>query len=436
VYTIHTQQTNKKNMASNGEVNEEAIINEEYKIWKKNTSFLYDLVMTHALEWPSLTVQWLPGKTIKSQQECTVQKLILGTHTSNSEQNYLMIGEVRLPTPTSEVDVRQYNHSSGETGGLGAQAGARVDIVQRICHDGEVNRARYMPVNSDIIATKTVSGLVYIFDYTKHSSNPNTDGICEPLMKLKGHTKEGYGLSWSTKQTGRLASGSDDEIVCVWDMDTNGSLNGAELEPTVVFRDHRGVVGDVSWHKHHSTLLASVCDDKYLRIWDMRANNTDKPNQKVLAHGAEVNSVDFAPYNEFVLITGSTDKKVKLWDMRNMKVELHCMENHTDEVFSVEWAPFSETVFASCSADRRVNVWDVSRIGTEQTAEDAEDGPPELLFIHGGHTAKISDFNWNPNEGEEWVAASVAEDNILMVWQMAENIYGDDEANVQNSELE
>lgn len=42
------------------EAAEEKIINEEYKIWKKNTPFLYDLVMTHALEWPSLTVQWLP----------------------------------------------------------------------------------------------------------------------------------------------------------------------------------------------------------------------------------------------------------------------------------------------------------------------------------------------------------------------------------------
>lgn len=39
---------------------EEKVINEEYKIWKKNTPFLYDMVMTHALEWPSLTVQWLP----------------------------------------------------------------------------------------------------------------------------------------------------------------------------------------------------------------------------------------------------------------------------------------------------------------------------------------------------------------------------------------
>lgn len=45
------------------EVVEEKAVNEEYKIWKKNTPFLYDLVMTHALEWPSLTVQWLPDVT-------------------------------------------------------------------------------------------------------------------------------------------------------------------------------------------------------------------------------------------------------------------------------------------------------------------------------------------------------------------------------------
>ena len=39
-------------------------INEEYKIWKKNTPFLYDLVMTHVLDWPSLTVQFLPDVTV------------------------------------------------------------------------------------------------------------------------------------------------------------------------------------------------------------------------------------------------------------------------------------------------------------------------------------------------------------------------------------
>ena len=46
-----------------------------------------------------------------------------------------------------------------------------------------------------------------------------------------------------------------------------------------------------------------------------------------------------------------------------------------------------------------------------QAPEDAEDGPPELLFIHGGHTSKVSDFSWNVSD--DWVVASVAEDNIL-----------------------
>ncbi|XP_038305071.1 histone-binding protein RBBP7-like [Canis lupus familiaris] len=75
-----------------------------------------------------------------------------------------------------------------------------------------------------------------------------------------------------------------------------------------------------------------------------------------------------------------------------------------------------------------------SKIGEEQSAEDAEDGPPELLFIHGGHTAKISDFSWNPNE--PWVICSVSEDNIMQIWQMAENIYNDEESDVTTSELE
>jgi len=59
----------------------------------------------------------------------------------------------------------------------------------------------------------------------------------------------------------------------------------------------------------------------------------------------------------------------------------------------------------------RVLEVDVTHLRHMQTAQDAEDGPPELLFIHGGHTSKVSDFAWNPHD--DWVLASVAEDNIL-----------------------
>ena len=47
----------------------------------------------------------------------------------------------------------------------------------------------------------------------------------------------------------------------------------------------------------------------------------------------------------------------------------------------------------------------------EQTQEETNDGPPELLFIHGGHRHLVSDFSWNPSE--DWMVSSVAADNSL-----------------------
>ena len=46
------------------EMTEEKIINEEYKTWKKNAPFLYDVMLSTALEWPTLTTQWLPDKQV------------------------------------------------------------------------------------------------------------------------------------------------------------------------------------------------------------------------------------------------------------------------------------------------------------------------------------------------------------------------------------
>lgn len=144
-------------------------------------------------------------------------------------------------------------------------------------------------------------------------------------------------------------------------------------------------------------------------IWDTRANNTSKPSHTVDAHTAEVNCLSFNPYSEFILATGSADKvrsiqniyiyikytfqiiifiiliimiscqTVALWDLRNLKLKLHSFESHKDEIFQVQWSPHNETILASSGTDRRLHVWDLSKIGEEQSPEDADDGPPELL---------------------------------------------------------
>ncbi len=62
---------------------------------------------------------------------------------------------MHLPLADTEADVSRYDEESNEVGGFGAAAG-KVQVVQQINHAGEVNRARVMPQNSFIIATKTV----------------------------------------------------------------------------------------------------------------------------------------------------------------------------------------------------------------------------------------------------------------------------------------
>ena len=39
------------------------------------------------------------------------------------------------------------------------------------------------------------------------------------------------------------------------------------------------------------------------------------------------------------------------------------------------------------------------------------------MFIHGGHTSKVTDLSWNLNE--RLMMASASEDNTLQVWQIA-----------------
>ena len=75
-----------------------------------------------------------------------------------------------------------------------------------------------MPQSHNIIATKTVSGEVHVFDQFRHPNRPSNMTEVKPNLRLSGHQREGYGLSWSPRKDGFLLSGSDDGIICLWDI--------------------------------------------------------------------------------------------------------------------------------------------------------------------------------------------------------------------------
>ena len=82
-----------------------------------------------------------------------------------------------------------------------------------------------MPQNPCVIATKTPSSDVLVFDYTKHPSKPDPNGVCHPDLRLRGHQKEGYGLSWNPNLNGYLLSASDDHTICLWDINATPKEN-------------------------------------------------------------------------------------------------------------------------------------------------------------------------------------------------------------------
>ncbi|GJE86228.1 WD40 domain-containing protein [Phanerochaete sordida] len=417
---------------------ENKLINEEYKIWKKNAPYLYDVVITHALDWPSLTCQWFPDKESPPNKPYTVHRLLLGTHTSGQAQDYLQIAEVHLPkrdesASADKLDRSDYDDERGELGGHSIPPQPRIHVIQKINHKGEVNRARYMPQNPDLIATKAVSGEIYVFDRTKHPSEPERGGQCRPDITLVGQRKEGYGLAWSPLKKGHILGASEDTTVCHWDINSYTKAK-TQIEPTNVFRGHTSVVGDVDWHSKDDWNFASVGDDKMLMVWDTRASSA--PVFQLQAHDREILAVAYSPAVDHLLLTGSADNTIVLHDMRSPKQRLHTFEGHTDEVLHLAWSPHNPTIFASASSDRRVNVWDLSQIGVEQTPDDQEDGPPELVFVHGGHTARPTDFCWAPGEGETWTASSTSEDNVVMVWQPTMRVWAGDEVKVDEKELE
>ncbi|KAH8922081.1 WD40 repeat-like protein [Atractiella rhizophila] len=462
------------------EINQQ--INEEYKVWKKNASSLYDFLVTHALEWPSLTVEWFPDVEIGATT--TSHRLLVGTNTSGQEPNYLQIYRLnmeRSDADGAEMGFEEYDPEKQELSGTNSQPN-KLRLLQSIPHPTEVNRARYMPQNPDLIATKTAAldtlrADVLIYDRTKHPSQPPPEGLSGggigAQMRLKGHTREGYGLAWNATSAGEghLISGGEDATVVHWDIKNYKTSNAAlGMDPLGIYKGHTGYVNDVGWHNSQPTVFGSAGDDGKFFIWDYRVPPDAAPlapKHALPQSNVPFTSLSFSPHTQHHFLV-STAESILLHDLRFLTSSQNFKSLHTftptdnvpmfkdataPAIQSVIWSPTEETVFASSGGDRRVRIWDCAKIGEEQTEEDKEDGPPELVFIHAGHIDVIGDICWCPGfdlptKGKEkkknsadrsegrWTMASVDENNGLHVWQVGRPIWAAGEVELNDMDLE
>ncbi|ETN99165.1 WD-40 repeat protein, partial [Reticulomyxa filosa] len=190
---------------------------------------------------------------------------------------------------------------------------------------------------------------------------------------FKGYSKCVNTIQFSPFTGGRyLCSGSDDNTIRLWDVETSKSLhvfNGhscyvwcvefSPLQNNSKDTNKIGVVGGAGY------TICSGSNDKTIRLWDIE-------NTKQLAvfngHESRVSSVKYSR-NETSIVggnmicSGSGDKTVRLWDIRTGK-QIHIFKGHTSDVLAVEYLPSendsSDTnIICSGSNDNTIRFWDI-----------------------------------------------------------------------------
>jgi WD40 repeat protein/serine/threonine protein kinase len=161
----------------------------------------------------------------------------------------------------------------------------------------------------------------------------------------------------------RVASGSWDSTVRVWDADTRQVLR--------ILRGHTGPIEGVAFSPDGQR-IASASRDGTVKVWDASTGNEC---YTLRGHRAEVSSVAFSPDGER-LASASWDRTVKFWDLSTRRA-VHSLE-HSDRVFCVTFSPDGRRL-ASGSND--VRVWDAKTGARLLTCSENPADP--LIWVSG-----------------------------------------------------
>ncbi|XP_068943684.1 katanin p80 WD40 repeat-containing subunit B1 isoform X4 [Petaurus breviceps papuanus] len=117
-----------------------------------------------------------------------------------------------------------------------------------------------------------------------------------------------------------------------------------------------------------------------------------------MGHKANICSLDFHPYGEFVA-SGSQDTNIKLWDIRR-KGCVFRYKGHTQAVRCLRFSPDGKWL-ASAADDHSVKLWDLTA------------GKMMSEFL--GHTGPVNVVEFHPNE---YLLASGSSDRTIRFWDL------------------
>lgn len=394
-----------------GPINEETQKN--YRIWKKNAPFLYDYLTTTSLLWPSLTIQFFPD--LVSEEDIDYQRLVHGTFTLGQSIDTISI--LQLPrfkdlNKNIKINKLDYNADKQELE-LATSSNHKLKVLQKINHLGDVNKVRYMPQKPNVLASGNNLGDLVIYERTKHSNFRNTiiddTSINKPQLVLKGHSHDSdiFAIDWNKQKEGCILSGNMAGDINLFDI-RDLYISKQSIVSQVQYFDNGGVgINDIEWFLDHDSLFSTVDDGGVLKIFDTRQGTV--VSEQTISNS--LNSVSINPGNSTCLAVGDSQGVIEILDFRSLNSPVYSIRNqHTDSITQLKWNPKLHNILGSSSTDKLVRIFDISK-------SEVDSG---LVFVHAGHMLGVNDFDWSYHD--EWVVASVADDNSLHVWKPAYNM--------------
>ncbi|EXJ71867.1 cell division cycle 20-like protein 1, cofactor-APC complex [Cladophialophora psammophila CBS 110553] len=183
------------------------------------------------------------------------------------------------------------------------------------------------------------------------------------LRRLAGHKQEVCGLRWNTED-GQLASGGNDNKLCVWD----------KLSDTPLYRfsNHVAAVKAIAWSPHQHHLLASGggTADRSIKFW----NTANGSLIKEVDTGSQVCNLAWSKNSDEIVSThGYSQNQIVVWKYPKME-QVVSLTGHTFRVLYLSTSPDGTTVVTG-AGDETLRFWRVfGKKGNEGRNSDGISG--------------------------------------------------------------